>query len=287
MDDVGISKSILSITSPGTHLVPGNDKMARNLARECNIFASNLKKEYPTRFGFWASLPLPDLRGSLAEIPAALDELNADGFVLQTNHQGVYLGDPKFEPVFALLNERKATLFIHPTTPCIAATAESPCVAATPLTKYASPMLEFYFDTARCVSDLLISGMVFKHPQITFLISHCGGALPPLIERISAISTAWLGQPLSTKSVRELFRKQFYFDLAGFPFPDQIHAMLRLVDSTHFLFGTDFPFTPGETVRGLAARLGKELPGVFNEEEIKNIYTRNAQRLLQGPYRVN
>ena len=282
MDDIGISKSILSITSPGTHLVPGNEIMARDLTRNCNVFASNLKKTHPTRFGFWASLPLPDVRGSLAEIPVALDELNADGFVLQTNHQGLYLGDPAFEPVFSLLNERKATVFIHPTEPCIAASAGSACVAATPLTKYASPMLEFYFDTARCVSDLLISGTVFRNPHITFLISHCGGVLPALIERVAAISTAWLGQPLSTDMVRELFKKQFFFDLAGFPFPDQIHGMLRLVDSSRFLYGSDFPFTPGEVVRRLAAGLDTNLPGIFSVEEVKDILARNAEKLLES-----
>ena len=256
--------------------------MARKLARECNTFASNLKKEYPSRFGFWASLPLPDIEGSLAEIPVALDELNADGFVLQTNHQGVYLGDEKFDPIFALLNERKAIVFVHPTTPCIASSVGTACVAATPLAKYAAPMLEFYFDTARCVSDLLLSGTVFKYPQINFLISHCGGALPPLIERISAISTAWMGQPLSTASVRELFQKQFFFDLAGFPFPDQIHSMLRLVDSSRFLYGSDYPFTPGEVVRQLAVRLDNELPHVFDGVDVEKILRRNAETLLKG-----
>jgi predicted TIM-barrel fold metal-dependent hydrolase len=282
MDDIGVSKAILSITSPGTHLVPGNDAMARNLARDCNNFASNLKKEYPTRFGFWASLPLPDVQGSLVEIPFALDTLNANGFVLQTNHQGVYLGDPKFAPIFALLNERKATVFIHPAGPCMAASVGSPCSPATPLAKYCSPMLEFLFDTARCVSDLFISGTVFKHPQITFVISHCGGALPPLVERVGIISTAQLGQPLSTESVREAFQKQFFFDLAGFPFPDQIHGMLRLVDSSRLLYGSDFPFTPGAVVRQLAAVVDKELPGIFNEGELKDIYMGNAERLLES-----
>ena len=286
MDDIGISKSILSITSPGTHLVPGNMAMARDLTRNCNLFASNLKKVYPTRFGFWASLPLPDIQGSLAEILTALDDLNADGFVLHTNHQGVYLGDSTFEPIFSLLNERRATVFIHPTGPCIAASPGSRCVAATPLPKYPSPMLEYYFETARCVADLLISGTVFRNPKITFLISHCGGALPPMIERVAVISTAWLGQPLSTETVRELFKKQFFFDLAGFPFPDQIHGMLRLVDSTRFLYGSDFPFTPGDYVQHLAAVLDTELTSIFDEEDIKDIHMRNAERLLQRPSQI-
>jgi predicted TIM-barrel fold metal-dependent hydrolase len=106
--------------------------------------------------------------------------------------------------------------------------------------------------------------------------------LPPLVERVGIISTAQLGQPLSTESVREAFQKQFFFDLAGFPFPDQIHGMLRLVDSSRLLYGSDFPFTPGAVVRQLAAVVDKELPGIFNEGELKDIYMGNAERLLES-----
>ena len=67
MDSVGITKTILSITDPGTHLQAGKDEQARKLSRECNQFASDLQEKQPDRFGFWAALPLPDVEGSLVE----------------------------------------------------------------------------------------------------------------------------------------------------------------------------------------------------------------------------
>jgi hypothetical protein len=72
MSKAHISKSILSITAPGSHLVPGDDKQARKLARECNIFAADLKKRRADKFGYWATLPLPDVEGCLAEIAYGL-----------------------------------------------------------------------------------------------------------------------------------------------------------------------------------------------------------------------
>ena len=79
MDSNNIVKSYLSITSPGTHLVDGDHELARTVTREANEYAAKLKQSRPDRFGFWASLPLPDVAGSLEELRYALDELDADG----------------------------------------------------------------------------------------------------------------------------------------------------------------------------------------------------------------
>jgi predicted TIM-barrel fold metal-dependent hydrolase len=65
--------------SPGSHLVDGDHESARKLARRCNEHAAKVKAQYPDKFGYWASLPLPDIEGSLAELEHAFDHLSADG----------------------------------------------------------------------------------------------------------------------------------------------------------------------------------------------------------------
>ena len=52
---------------------------------------------WPKRFGFFATLPLPDVEAALAEISYTLDTLHADGIVLLSNYTGIYLGDPRFD----------------------------------------------------------------------------------------------------------------------------------------------------------------------------------------------
>jgi hypothetical protein len=61
MESANVKKAVLSISSPGTHLIPGDDAARKNLTRQCNAYAADLKKQYPQKFGFWASLPLPDV----------------------------------------------------------------------------------------------------------------------------------------------------------------------------------------------------------------------------------
>lgn len=281
MQEANITKSILSITSPGTHLDPNDDALARNLTRRCNEFAADLKRRHPAKFGFWASLPLPDIAGSLAEIEYALDTLNADGVSVLTNAHGVYLGDEMLEPVFRALNQRNATIFVHPTSPCIR--SGDTLRPAAPLTQYPNPMFEFFFDTARAVVNLFISGTMETVPNITIILSHAGGALPPLVARFSEFATAILRLDVNidTESVKQTLRSQFYFDLAGFVFPDQIQGLLPYVDASRITYGSDYPYTPQSGVLGLAQLMNQELPQVLTgPDDVSKIYTENAQAIL-------
>jgi aminocarboxymuconate-semialdehyde decarboxylase len=66
MDDAGIDVAVTSISTPGVHT--GDDARARSLARRCNELAAPLVQAHPKRFGAFACLPLPDLKGSFAEL---------------------------------------------------------------------------------------------------------------------------------------------------------------------------------------------------------------------------
>lgn len=283
MSEVGISKSILSVSTPGTHLVPGDSKLAAKTSRHCNIYASALKKRHPDKFGYWASLPLPDVKLAMEEIDHGVSE-DADGYCVETNHHGHYLGDKMFDPVFDELNRRKATVFIHPTTPCIA--CDTGPVKATPFEgRYPNPMLEFFFDTARAFSNLLLSGTFERCPDINWILPHAGGAIPPLLSRVTGFSTLVPGPWKSTSEddIRAAFVKRIWFDLAGFPFPGQLRGLMASgVTSDRLLYGSDYCFTRANGVKMLAGQMDKGVQEMFSEEEIENIYSGNAVRLLQN-----
>lgn len=280
MDALNIDKAYLSITSPGTHLVVGDDALARRVTRECNEAAAQFKKRYPDRIGYFASTPLPDVPGTIEEVKAALDRegLNADGIAVKTNHHGTYLGDRAFEPVWELLNERNAVVFIHPTTPCAA-----DGVDALPLPKYPQPMLEFFFETARAAVNLLLSGTVARYPNITYILSHCGGALPPMLRRVcGAAPILGCEGDMSFETVMAQLNKQFYFDTAGWSMPEQVTGLLKYVAPERILYGTDFPWTPIKVVMELSDDHDRHVPDVFgNQDVVDNFCWRNAKRLLE------
>ncbi len=56
-------------------------------------------REHPGRFGHFASLPLPDVEGSLETLGYALDELGSHGVTSETNADGIYVGDERYEPL--------------------------------------------------------------------------------------------------------------------------------------------------------------------------------------------
>ena len=277
MDKLHISKSILSITSPGTHLKPSDHALAARITRETNNELSEICSKTPDRFAFFASLPLPDVEGSIAESDHALDTLGALGFALMTNAHGVYLGDASLDPIFAHLNTRKAVIFMHPTQCRV---RDNPS-ADKPLAEYPSPMLEFFFDTTRAVTNLLLTHTVTRNPNLTFLVSHCGATLPPLIERFTQFANI-IGKDksLTNDNVKELFRTRFFFDLAGFPFPDLIKGYLNVCDESRLLYGSDYPYTPGKVVEYLADTMDKGLVELFGEGKMEEIMSGHAKKLL-------
>jgi len=285
-----ISKSILSISSPGVSIVANNPRLTETLTRLCNAHAASLKETYPDRFGFWASLPLPEVDASLKEMETALAE-GADGIALLTNYHGNYLGAPIFDPIFEKLNEIGATVFIHPTMPCLKCTGHvDHGTAATPLAPlYPVPMFEFLFDTARAVINLFCTGTISRCPNIRFILPHVGGTFPPLLLRMAGFTKIVPGgRILDETETLQVLGKQFYFDLAGLPFAaeeagqGQAKALIEGfgISSNNLLYGSDFPFTPAEFVAELAGKMKRGLEALFVRAEREAIYEKNAIELL-------
>ena len=284
MKDLNISKSILSISSPGTSLIPGDHLFSRKLTRQCNNYAADICSQNSS-LGFWASLPVLSLDDALQEIAHVFDTLNADGVTLETNYHGTYLGDSSLDVIFDELNRRHAKVFVHPTSPCMKSCHGHEPTPAAALTQYPNPMFEFMFDSARAVVNLFLSGTLARCPNITFIIPHAGGSISSIIERFTAFSAVIEGvTALSSEEVKDTLETQFYFDLAGLPFPGQIQGLLKYVSIGRLLYGSDYPFTPQPAVEMLCARMADEMERIWSKEERRAILVGNARRLLDAGY---
>lgn len=252
MDRLGIESTFLSISSPGVHF--GDDSAARALARSVNTTGAALKTTHPDRFGHFASLPLPDVEGALSELQFVFDHLGSDGIILESNSGGIYPGDPKFEPVFQELDRREAVVLLHPTSP--------DCPACNPPSvELPRPVLEFMFETARAVTNLLLSGTLTRYPRIKFIIPHAGATIPVLADRIAMVTG--ILPNLTATTPAEIFAQlgKLYYDMAGAPVPRLLPALQTFADPQRLLYGSDWPFTPEPAVARLRDQLDDYLAG--------------------------
>jgi 6-methylsalicylate decarboxylase len=263
MDQLGITTSLLSISSPGVCL--GGTSDATELARQVNEEGRRVVVDHPGRFGLLASLPLPDVDATLAEIAHCEDRLEVDGFAVLTRAGATSLGDDALVPVFAELDRRRARLFVHPTSP--------PCWEQVSRGR-PRPMLEFLFETTRTVVDLILKGTVAAYPGIEVIVPHGGATLPMVADRVAAFARVLDTHP-GADVLRDLNR--LHYDLAGFPLPRQLDALLTLARPGHLHYGSDFPFTPEPAVTGGHDGLsGVELDG----RRLLDVLRDNSDRLF-------
>jgi 6-methylsalicylate decarboxylase len=232
MDTNGIETAILSISAPGIEFVPSS--AACVLARKVNEELAGFILGHPRRFGGLALLPLPNIDGALQELEYALDTLKLDGVVLFSNINGIYLGDKRLDPIFAELHRRKTVVFVHPVAP--------PGFDIATL-GFPAPALEFPFETARMMMNMIASGTVRRHPDVRMIVAHGGGAASVLAPRISRnlVRFGQLTPALTAEEVSAAFR-WFYYDMAAVSHANAIDAVLTLAPANRLLFGSDHPF---------------------------------------------
>ena len=236
MDQNDIATAITSISSPGVYF--GNPSFASDLARRCNEFSAGLVQANPERFGFFATLPLPDAGASVSEAVYTLDTLGADGVVLLASNGDKYLGHPDFNELMEELNRRKAVVFIHPNLH-----SSSAALNLNIPTFYT----EFLFDTTRAITNLIFSGTAERYPEIRWIFAHAGGTVPYIAWRLSL---ADFDPNILERAPRGVmaYLKSFYYDTGLSTSPYALRSLLELVPPTQILFGSDFPFAPAPLV---------------------------------------
>ncbi|MGE3076431.1 MAG: amidohydrolase family protein [Dehalococcoidia bacterium] len=270
MDQNDIEASILSVSSPGVFF--GDVAGAQSLARAVNEAGAEAVATHPSRFGLFASLPLPDVDAALTEIAYVFDTLHADGVVLMSNYGGVRLGDAAFDRVFDELNRREAVIFMHPTSPVCISCGERGMLG------FPGPMLEFMFESTRAVTNLAYSGTFTRCPDIRFIMPHAGAALPLLSDRVARFVPIIGGPGLRAPDEFGAILGRLYYDLAGYPVPKMLAPLLSVAAPDRILYGSDWPFTPSANVNALTTRLDNS--GELQAIGLEQVMQGNARPLF-------
>lgn len=238
---------ILSVSTPGAAIL-GSGPEARKLARSFNTYLGELtlSEKYNHRFGFFGVIPdLTDLPGALAELDFLYTQQKlCSGVTLFSTYNSLLLGDPSFAPFFAALQSYKALVFIHPTLLDI-----SPKFVGSGTPGLPQPILDYPLATTRAAVDLVLTGTVRACPDVDFILSHAGGALPFVGTRaFGALMMPALAArfPIGVLQARSDVGR-FYYDIALSTTPAQLNGLLDFVGKggeERVLFGSDYPYAP-------------------------------------------
>ena len=239
MDEAGIETSVLTLAAP--------QPTSAEVVRKSNEAAARIRKEHPGRFMFCAALPLPDVQKAIEEAKYALDVLKADGIKLATNVNGQYLGAPELDTLFAVLNERKAVVILHPHRP---EPMNKQVMAQTPLA-----MQEYLAETTRAVTNMISRNVLARYNNIKVIVPHCGAYLPLAIPRMKSLTPVMQTNKMVGEIDYEANLRTLYYDLAGAHSPEVIRMLLTITTPDHLLYGSDYPYVAPQVLTQSLARM--------------------------------
>lgn len=137
------------------------------------------------------------------------------------------------------------------------------------------PLVGFLFDTTLAAARLVFAGVPERFPRIRWVLSHLGGAIPYLAERLDRGFHAFpecrarIAQPPGT------YLRSFYYDTVNFD-PQALRLALAFAEPGHILAGSDYPHRIG-SLRSMVESI--QSLGLTAEEEA-GVLGGNAARLL-------
>jgi aminocarboxymuconate-semialdehyde decarboxylase len=261
----GVDMQVLSLTTPGTHVE--TRVRAVELARLVNDAFAEVAAAYPARFRALATLPLNDPAASAAELGRCMSRLRFPGAMLFSNVNGVALADRRFWPLYEVADHHGALLHIHPTNP----------VGVEAMTEYwLMPLVGFLMDTTLAAAKLVYSGVVERFPNIRWVLSHLGGAIPYLAERLDRGFHAFREcREHIRKPPSEYLRGSFYYDTVNFD-PRALELAIGFAGVDHVLAGSDYPHQIGS----IPSMLSSLRSLAIDEIDRQALLGGNATRLL-------
>jgi len=264
LNDHGIDMQVLTMTTPGTHVE--TPATAARLASMVNDEFAEGIAAHPGRFSALATLPLNDPAASVKELERACRQLGLRGAMLFSNVNHVALADPCFFPLYELANDLDAVLYIHPTDP----------LGVEAMTDFwLMPLVGFLFDTTLAAAKLVFTGVPEKYPRIKWALTHLGGAIPYLAERLDRGHRAFKECRVNIQRPPSEYLKKFYFDTVNFN-TDALKLAIAFAGADHLLAGSDYAHQIGsprlmlESIRALD----------ISESDRAAILGGNAARLL-------
>ena len=266
MDEAGVDMQVLTLTTPGPHIEEAGRGVS--IARLVNDQLAEAVAKYPTRFTSMATLPMQDPAASVIELERAVRELGLRGAMVFTNINRTPLWAKEFWPIWKKAEELDVPILVHPTSP-------SPIASGMDEWRLV-PLIGFCADTSVAASGLVFSGVMDAFPNLKIILSHLGGTIAYLAERIERGWAVYPETRLYVKGNPIDYFKRMWVDTVSF----STHALMCAYDfhgAEYMMLGSDYPHQIGDISRCIPAIEALPIPS----EDKKRILETNAQALFK------
>jgi 2,3-dihydroxybenzoate decarboxylase len=271
MDDTGIARQILLLTSPGVQVF-GPDEAAR-LARDSNDQLEEACRKHPDRFTGLAAVAPQDPGEAARELERGV-RLGLRGAVVNSHTHGEYLDDQKFWPLFEAAEALDVPIYIHPQTPS---------------RRMIQPFLErgldgaifgFAVETGLHLLRIIVAGVFDRYPKLQIVVGHLGEGLPFWLYRLDYMHAAGMKArryttiPVLDRKPSEYLRENVYVTSSGMPWAPSITHCQSVLGVDRVLYAMDYPyqFVPEEVA------MSDAIP--VSDEDKKKFFQSNAEQVF-------
>ncbi len=271
MDDTGIARQILLLTSPGVQVFDRDT--AVGLARDSNDQLEEAVRKHPDRYTGLAVFAPQDPAEAAREIERSV-KLGMKGAVVNSHTHNEYLDDPKFYAIFEACEHLDVPLYIHPQTPS---------------RQMIQPFMErgldgaifgFAVETGLHLLRIVVAGVFDRFPKLQIIVGHLGEGLPFWLYRLDYMHAAGMKanryksiEPLERK-ISEYMQQNVYVTTSGMPSVPSIMLCQQVLGIDRVLYAMDYPyeFVPEEVA------MSDALP-ISDNDKLKFFQT-NAERVF-------
>jgi aminocarboxymuconate-semialdehyde decarboxylase len=253
MDRLGIDKAVLSV-SPTLFFYSEPPDEAVEVAQRLNDALASWVEGDPERFAAIGTLPLQAPEDAARELERVLTEKGLVGASIGTGlSANRSIDGGELEAVFAIANEHKAPLLLHPSDPHVAKLDDFhlPNTIGNPL------------DTTIAAARLIFSGTLDRFPDLRVLLVHAGGFLPYQLGRFDRAFDVRPEARAEISQAPSSYLDRFWIDSVT----HSTHALAylaQLIGTSRLVLGSDFPFDmqdPDPVAQVRRAELDPEILG--------------------------
>lgn len=262
MDERGVDRAVISSAGviQGLSFAEGAQAVALN--RRVNDVAASWVARYPNRFVGSFVLPLGNIGDALQELERAT-RLGLRVANMPAQYRGAYLGDRRFEELWAAFEQAGIVAFIHPE-------------------GVADPWYQDYamwnsigqsIEEVRVMTSLIYEGMLERHPGLKLVMAHGGGYMPHYMGRLDRNAEDKPETMANISMPPSAYLRRFYYDSCVYD-PRTLEVLIERVGADRVVMGGDYPVASQNPVAFLEA-----IPSL-SPETLAAIAGNTAVRLL-------